>query len=587
MARVGDAVRQILSRRDVADAQRALLASGLAQAPGHARAVARDDPPVDGRRAVGRQGGGIDEHAVGPVEAVAHTQHSLLLGALAAHVEVATHARRGLARDRRADVTHRQQRSRPLAQPYTSRQAIEPLARQGGLGLVPGAHLGRLAVLEPSVRIGHGDAVQDLDQRFFARRDHGATECTRRQPGRYWSMSLAMRPLVLLSNDDGHSSAGLRAMRDALAQVADVVALAPESEQSASSHALSLHRSLRLRAVEPGLFALDGTPADCVYVALHAGTRVLPRRPDLIVSGINHGMNLGQDAFYSGTVAAAREGALRGIPAVATSAHGAADLQETAKLCVDIGLRLLQALAAPEGAGVAAGKGVLLNVNVPKRWTGEIRATRLGARIYEEVVDFRRDPRGREYLWLGGPGVRHERDRGHGHRRLRRRRRVDHAARARSDRYAPAGRDEPAGRRPHPPQELTHGLRRSAPPARLPRRRPPRRRRRCEPRRPCPRRSRGPCRASSTAARSSATCPTSPGPGSTSRTSHPCSPARAPCTSYSTGSPSGSSASTSTSSSASRRAASSSAVRSPPGSTRASCPCASPASCPHRSTAWR
>jgi len=225
-------------------------------------------------------------------------------------------------------------------------------------------------------------------------------------------MSLAMRPLVLLSNDDGHSSAGLQAMRDALAQVADVVALAPESEQSASSHALSLHRSLRLRAVEPGLFALDGTPTDCVYVALHAGTRVLPRRPDLIVSGINHGMNLGQDAFYSGTVAAAREGALRGIPAVATSAHGAADLKETAKLCVDIGLRLLEALAAPDGAGVAVGKGVLLNVNVPKRWTGEVRATRLGARIYEEVVDFRRDPRGREYLWLGGPGVRHERDPG-------------------------------------------------------------------------------------------------------------------------------------------------------------------------------
>lgn len=225
-------------------------------------------------------------------------------------------------------------------------------------------------------------------------------------------MSLAMRPLVLLSNDDGHSSAGLRTMREALAEVADVVVLAPETEQSASSHALSLHRPLRLRAVEPGIFALDGTPADCVYVALHAGTRVLPRRPDLIVSGINHGMNLGQDAFYSGTVAAAREGALRGIPAVATSAHGAADLSETAKLCVRIALGLLEALTAPGSAGVAAGKGVLLNVNMPKRWTGEVRATRIGARIYEEVVDFRRDPRGREYLWLGGPGVRHERDAG-------------------------------------------------------------------------------------------------------------------------------------------------------------------------------
>ncbi len=221
-----------------------------------------------------------------------------------------------------------------------------------------------------------------------------------------------MRPLVLLSNDDGHASAGIRAMRAALAEVADVVVLAPETEQSASSHALSLHRPLRLRTVEPDLFALDGTPADCVYVALHAGTRVLPRRPDLIVSGINHGMNLGQDAFYSGTVAAAREGALRGIPAVATSAHGAADLHESAKLCVRIGLGLLEALAAPDRGGIAPGKGVLLNVNIPRRWAGEVRATRIGARIYEELVDFRHDPRGREYLWLGGPGVRHERNPG-------------------------------------------------------------------------------------------------------------------------------------------------------------------------------
>ncbi len=230
------------------------------------------------------------------------------------------------------------------------------------------------------------------------------------------------RPLVLLSNDDGVGSPGLRALREAMAEVADVVVLAPETEQSASSHALSLHRPLRLRTVEPGLFALDGTPADCVYVALHAGARVLPRRPDLIVSGINHGMNLGQDAFYSGTVAAAREGALRGIPAVATSAHHAADLRETARLCVRIGTGLLAAVggsltprpAFASAAAVAAPKttGVLLNVNVPRRWTGEVRATRIGARIYEELVDFRTDPRGREYLWLGGPGVRHERDPG-------------------------------------------------------------------------------------------------------------------------------------------------------------------------------
>ena len=211
------------------------------------------------------------------------------------------------------------------------------------------------------------------------------------------------RCLVLLSNDDGHASPGIRAMRDALARLCDVVVLAPEAEQSASSHALSLSRPLRLRLVEPGIFALDGTPADCVYVALHSGTRVLPRRPDFVVSGINHGMNLGQDAFYSGTVAAAREGALRGIPAVAASAHASADLAAVAQLCTRLTMELARARYA---------RAPLVNLNVPPRWNGQVRATRLGARIYEEVVDYRHDPRGREYLWLGGPGVRHERDAG-------------------------------------------------------------------------------------------------------------------------------------------------------------------------------
>jgi 5'-nucleotidase len=215
---------------------------------------------------------------------------------------------------------------------------------------------------------------------------------------------MAPRPLVLLSNDDGFGSDGIRAMRAALAAQADVVLMAPETEQSASSHSLSLHRPLRLRRVEEGVFALDGTPADCVYVALHAGVRVLPRWPDLVVSGINHGMNLGQDAFYSGTVAAAREGALRAIPALAASAHATADLTAVGALCARVAFELL---AAPRGA-----RAPLVNVNVPPRWNGEVRATRLGARIYEELVDFRRDPRGREYLWLGGPGVRHEREAG-------------------------------------------------------------------------------------------------------------------------------------------------------------------------------
>jgi 5'-nucleotidase len=215
------------------------------------------------------------------------------------------------------------------------------------------------------------------------------------------------RPLVLLSNDDGYASAGIHAMRVALTDFgADVIVLAPETEQSASSHSLSLHRSMRLRAVESGVFALDGTPADCVYVALHAGTRVLPRRPDLVVSGINHGMNLGQDAFYSGTIAAAREGALRGIPALATSAHISLELGPVARLSARVALEMR------ETRGVTATRGPLLSLNVPVGWNGQLRATRLGARIYDEIVDFRVDPRGREYLWLGGPAVRHERNPG-------------------------------------------------------------------------------------------------------------------------------------------------------------------------------
>ncbi len=225
-----------------------------------------------------------------------------------------------------------------------------------------------------------------------------------------------MRPLILVSNDDGFASPGIRALQAALAEWAEVVIVAPETEQSASSHALSLHRPLRARAVEPGLFAIDGTPADCVYVALHAETRFLARWPDFVCSGINRGLNLGQDAFYSGTVAAAREGALRGIPALASSAHPKADLARVAALTSRLARALLDERAAGPsqarpGPSVAR-KTPLLNLNVPATWNGEVRRTRLGARLYEEIIDVRKDPRGREYMWLGGPGVRHERDPG-------------------------------------------------------------------------------------------------------------------------------------------------------------------------------
>jgi 5'-nucleotidase len=216
-----------------------------------------------------------------------------------------------------------------------------------------------------------------------------------------------IRPLVLLSNDDGHHAEGLRELDAALSVHADVIVCAPEHEQSTTSHSLTLTRPLRLRNVTDRIFAVDGTPADCVCVALNAGTRVLPRRPDLVVSGLNHGLNLGSDVFYSGTVAAAREGALRGVAALAASADPDADRKEAALVCAAIALRLaLRQIEAPRAPGSLV-PAPLVNVNVPPGKAWPVKATRLGLRLYEDIIEFRRDPRGREYLWLGGGGVRH------------------------------------------------------------------------------------------------------------------------------------------------------------------------------------
>lgn len=207
-----------------------------------------------------------------------------------------------------------------------------------------------------------------------------------------------MKPLVLLTNDDGVAAAGIRAMRAALAAVADVIVVAPEAEQSMASHAISFHRPLRVRAVDAGVFAVDGTPADCCYVGMHLRT-VLPRRPDVVVSGINMGVNLGQDVFYSGTVAAAREAALTGIPAIATSAPSAADHAPIAQATAWFAVELARTPTKPTP---------LLNLNFPHPWKGKLVPTRLGQRHYDDAVDVRKDPRGREYVWLGGSNVRHD-----------------------------------------------------------------------------------------------------------------------------------------------------------------------------------
>jgi 5'-nucleotidase len=208
---------------------------------------------------------------------------------------------------------------------------------------------------------------------------------------------VATRPLILLSNDDGVHASGLRALREALSSLADVFTVAPEAEQSATSHRITLSAPLRHRELGDDVHAVDGTPADCVYVALVL-KGLLPRRPDLVVSGINHGFNLGMDVIYSGTVAAAREGALRGVRALAISAHPAADHAEVAKHTLPLVARAL----TPELPGASASSTFLFNVNFPMATPLGVRATRLGRRDYTDSVEVRADPRGRSYYWIGG-----------------------------------------------------------------------------------------------------------------------------------------------------------------------------------------
>ncbi|NLE86165.1 MAG: 5'/3'-nucleotidase SurE [Myxococcales bacterium] len=206
------------------------------------------------------------------------------------------------------------------------------------------------------------------------------------------SSASSPRPLVLLANDDGVRAEGIQALGAALATWAEVVICAPDSEQSASSHSLSLYRPLRLTQHGEGVYSVDGTPADSVYVALYA-EGVLPREPDLVVSGMNHGLNLGVDVFYSGTVAAAREGALRGYVSLAVSASPEADTAAAAREASRIARGIVEiGMQGPR----------LFNVNFPPGSAWPVRATRLGRRVYGGGVLERLDPRGRPYFWIGG-----------------------------------------------------------------------------------------------------------------------------------------------------------------------------------------
>ncbi|MES2740549.1 MAG: 5'/3'-nucleotidase SurE [Pseudomonadota bacterium] len=202
---------------------------------------------------------------------------------------------------------------------------------------------------------------------------------------------------ILISNDDGYLAPGLAALADALAAIAEIVVVAPDSNRSGASNSLSLDRPLTVQQAANGFYFVNGTPTDCVHVAL---TGMLIERPDLVVSGINNGPNMGDDTLYSGTVAAATEGYLFGLPAIAFSqgAFGWAHLDTAARVAREVVERRFEQLDRP----------YLLNVNIPCLPYAELGgtvATRLGRRHAAEPVIKSHDPRGREIYWIGPPGA--------------------------------------------------------------------------------------------------------------------------------------------------------------------------------------
>src|SRR5439155_21753993 len=196
-------------------------------------------------------------------------------------------------------------------------------------------------------------------------------------------------PIVVLTNDDGVHAPGLGALENALAELGEVYVVAPEREQSACGHALTLHRPLRPLRLGERRFSVNGTPSDCVNLAVLG---FMPERPAIVVSGINHGANLGDDVTYSGTVSAAMEATLLGVPAVAVSLLEGGDLAYAAVVA-----RLLATRVLVEGLP----RKTLLNVNVPPPPVRGLRVTRLGHRVYSDKIVEQADPRGRTHYWIG------------------------------------------------------------------------------------------------------------------------------------------------------------------------------------------
>jgi 5'-nucleotidase len=198
---------------------------------------------------------------------------------------------------------------------------------------------------------------------------------------------------ILVTNDDGIFSAGIEALATALSAIAEVIVVAPDREQSASGHALTLSRPLRMQRVKETWFSVDGTPTDCINLGVLSVLK--DRLPDLVCSGINFGLNLGDDVTYSGTVSATFEGTLLGIPSLAFSQEVGEgfSFQPAARFARMLVETLLQE---------ALPKDRLLNVNVPCGGIRGVSITRLGRRVYKQSIIEKRDPRGRKYYWIAG-----------------------------------------------------------------------------------------------------------------------------------------------------------------------------------------
>jgi len=207
--------------------------------------------------------------------------------------------------------------------------------------------------------------------------------------------------LILLTNDDGIRSEGLMTLRDNLLKRHEVYVVAPERERTCVGHAITLHKPLRIKEIGGNIFSTNGTPADCVFLGVKV---LLPGKPDVVIAGINKGPNMGQDVNYSGTVAAAKEGAFLGIPSMAISISArSAFLFDEAKQVIK---KIIEIVSTNPFL-----HDTFLNVNIPNMPYKDMKGfmvTRLGKRIYNDTVIERVDPRGGKYYWIGGNGENYE-----------------------------------------------------------------------------------------------------------------------------------------------------------------------------------